>query len=52
MCWKTRAGSAPMVMPESAPCSMVVSSAAPRPLPETSAIRKAVRVSSIGNTSK
>jgi len=33
------------VMPERAPCSMVVSRAAPRPLPETSAMRKAVRSS-------
>src|SRR6266853_10033 len=32
-----------MVIPERAPCSIVVSSAAPRPLPETSAIRNAVR---------
>jgi len=41
-----------MVMPESAPWSIVVSRAAPSPLPETSAIRKAVRSSLIGNTSK
>ena len=34
------------------PCSMVVSSAAPSPLPLTSAIRIAVRSSLIGTTSK
>jgi len=37
MWWKTFTGSVPRLIAESAPCSMVVSRAAPRPLPETSA---------------
>jgi len=49
---KLLAASGMRVIPDSAPCSMVVTIAAPSPLPETSASKNAVRPSPIGKTSK